>query len=89
MKTGLCILGCGNFARIFARSVEPLREDLNLYFASRALPKAQEYNKIFNGSGAFGSYIEAVSNPEVNCVYICTPHYLPLFYVRLIVLGLF
>ena len=73
MSFGLCVVGCGRFAGIFAKSIQPLLPNINLYFASRNLDKAQNYS-IFNGSGAFGSYKDAASSPDVHAMYICTPH---------------
>ena len=35
MKLALCIVGCGQFARTFVQGLQPLRDDLDLFFASR------------------------------------------------------
>ncbi len=76
MKLGLCVVGCGNFAKTFASSIQPLLPQLNLYFASRDLAKAQAYSQMFHGAGAFGSYAEAAGDAGVEAMYLCTPHYL-------------
>ncbi len=76
MKLGLCVVGCGNFAKAFASSIQPLLPQINLYFASRDLAKAQAYSQMFHGAGAFGSYSEAAGDARVEAMYICTPHYL-------------
>ena len=76
MSFGLAVLGCGSFAATFAGALTPLRRDLDLYFASRASARAREYARRFGGAGAFGSYSEAVSDPRVQAVYVCTPHHL-------------
>ena len=78
MKIGLCVLGCGNFAKTFAESIQPLLINIDLYFASRNVHKARQYNQEFNGVGAFGSYREAVDNPSIKATYICTPHHVHL-----------
>ena len=78
MKIGLCIIGCGRFATIFARSIQPLLTEIDLYFASRDLKQAQTYCNKFNGSGAFGSYQGAARSPDIQAMYICTPHNLHL-----------
>ncbi len=76
MKLGLCVVGCGSFAKTFASSIQPLLPQINLYFASRDLAKAQAYSQMFHGSGAFGSYAEAAGDARVEAMYLCTPHYL-------------
>ena len=76
MKLGLCILGCGKFAGTFAQEVDPLGDEIDLYFASRDAAKAAAYNRRFHGSGSFGSYQEAAADPRVEALYLCTPHYL-------------
>jgi len=80
---GLCIVGCGSFARTFAQGIAPLRDRVNLFFASRDLSRAQEYSDEFSGAGAFGSYETAAAAPQVDAMYLCTPHYLHLEHVRL------
>ncbi len=76
MSLGLCVLGCGSFAAVFARSMAQLAGEVDLYFASRDLARAQDYAARFNGSDAFGSYEQAVADPRVEAVYVCTPHHL-------------
>ena len=53
-----------------------LRNEVDLYFASRDLGKAREYASRFNGRDAFGSYEAAMADPRVEAVYVCTPHHL-------------
>ncbi len=76
MGLGLCVLGCGSFAAVFARSMAALSDEVDLYFASRDLGRAREYASRFNGLAAFGSYEAAVADPRVEAVYVCTPHHL-------------
>ena len=76
MSLGLCVLGCGSFAAVFARSMAALAGEIGLYFASRDLVRAQDYASRFKAVDAFGSYEEAVSDPRVEAVYVCTPHHL-------------
>jgi len=73
-KVNLCILGCGSVARLHSRIARTLRSRVNLFYASRSLKKARQYNLKFNGKGAFGSYEEACSSSRVDAVFICTPH---------------
>ena len=80
---GICVVGCGSFAKTFAQGISPLRDRVNLFFASRDLLRAQEYSDQFGGGGAFGSYETAAAAPQVDAMYLCTPHYLHLEHVRL------
>ncbi|MCY3692418.1 MAG: Gfo/Idh/MocA family oxidoreductase [Chloroflexi bacterium] len=83
LTLGLCVLGCGDFAATFARSIMELRGEIDLYFASRDLSKARDYTARFNGIDAFGDYAAAAAAPRVDAVYVCTPHHLHLEHVAL------
>ena len=76
MSFGLCVLGCGAFARVFAESIAELRSEIDLYFASRDLARAREYAGHFNAADAFGSYADAAADSRVDALYVCTPHHL-------------
>ena len=79
----MCVIGCGSFAGIFAQSIMTLRGEIDLYFDSRDLGRAQDYSSRFNGVDAFGSYESAASDPRVDALYICTPHHLHLEHATL------
>ena len=83
MKLGLCIVGCGGFARTFAAAIQDELDDIDLYFASRDAARAAAFSAEFRGSGSFGSYKSAVADPRVEAVYICTPHHLHLDHSQL------
>ena len=83
MTLGLCVIGCGDFARTFARAIQRELDDIDLYFASRDPGRAAVFAGEFRGSGSFGSYESAVGDPKVHAVYICTPHHLHLEHARL------
>ncbi|PKB73003.1 MAG: hypothetical protein BZY75_04070 [SAR202 cluster bacterium Io17-Chloro-G7] len=76
MKFALCVVGCGDFARTFAKAMAPLRSEIDLYFASRDAKRAESYAKEFDGVDAFGSYRTAAADPRVAAMYLCTPHHL-------------
>ena len=78
MRLSLCIVGCGNYAKTVLRDIHDMTEELELFFASRDLNKAREYCEAFGGSGYFGSYEEAASDPRVDALYFFTPHNLHL-----------
>ena len=83
MKFGLCVIGCGSFARTFARAIQGELENIELYFASRDPARAARFASEFSGSGSFGSYESAVADERVDAVYICTPHHLHREHARL------
>ena len=83
MKFGLCVIGCGSFARTFARAIQGDLEHIDLYFASRDPDRAERFAGEFAGSGSFGSYETAVADDRVDAVYICTPHHLHREHARL------
>ena len=83
MALNLCVVGCGGFARDFARAMGPLRGEVDLLFASRDAARAAEFNRVFQGRGAFGSYEEVAADPRVDAMYICTPHHLHREHVEL------
>lgn len=76
MKLGLCVIGCGSFARTFARAIQGELENIELYFASRDPARSARFASEFRGSGSFGSYESAMADERVDSVYICTPHHL-------------
>ncbi len=83
MKFGLCVIGCGSFARTFASAIQGELGKIDLYFASRDSQRAARFASEFGGSGSFGSYESAVADDRIAGVYICTPHHLHLEHARL------
>ncbi len=68
------ILGCGRIAHKFAGDLK-LLPNANLYAtASRDLSRANEFAEKWGFQKAYGSYIEMVNDPNVDVVYIATPH---------------
>ena len=76
MSLSLCVVGCGEFAQTFAQAVGALQDEIDLFFASRDLNRAEAYARAFGGKGAFGSYEAAATDPRVEAMYLCTPHHL-------------
>ena len=60
-----------------------MRDDLDLFFASRDGARARAYAARFQGCGAFGSYAAAAADPRVEAMYLCTPHHLHQAHVAL------
>ncbi len=75
-KFSLCVVGCGQYAADFAGSLAPLRQELDLFFASRDPSRAEEYRRRFGGIDSFSSYRRAAEDARIDALYICTPHHL-------------
>ena len=68
------ILGCGKIARKFSNDLK-LLPNANLYAAaSRDLQKAKDFASENGFEKAYGSYEEMVADPNVDVVYVATPH---------------
>jgi predicted dehydrogenase len=68
------ILGCGKIARKFVEDLS-LLPNANLYAAaSRSIDNARQFASDLGFEKAYGSYRELVEDPEVDIVYIATPH---------------
>jgi predicted dehydrogenase len=73
-KYNWAILGCGKIAGKFASDLK-LLENARLYAASsRSLQRAESFAREFGFECAYGSYEEMVRDPDVDVVYIATPH---------------
>ena len=72
MKIG--ILGAGKIAATVAATLVQMQEIACIAVASRSLEKAQSFAERFGFKKAYGSYGEMLSDPEVELVYIATPH---------------
>lgn len=75
----LGILGVGHIARRMAQTVGQLNESgdhtVRLYAAaSRDKDRAQAFAGQYGAEKAFGSYEEMLQDPELDLVYIATPH---------------
>lgn len=72
MKIG--VLGTGLIVRCIAPTFQQL-ENVECYaIASRTKERAEEAAEEFGFAKAYGSYEELVADPEVELVYIATPH---------------
>ena len=72
MKIG--IIGCGGIAATMAKTVTPMQEVTRYAVASRDLEKAKRFAETYGFEKAYGSYEELVADPEVDFIYIATPH---------------
>ena len=72
------ILGCGHIATKMAKAVKALEKrgmGVECYaVASRSLDKAQKFANEYGFGRAYGSYEELAQDPDVDLIYIATPH---------------
>lgn len=73
-KNNIAILGAGHIAAKMAATLQQM-PDVNCYaVAARELIRAQAFAKEWGFKQAYGSYEELVMDPQVDLVYIATPH---------------
>jgi predicted dehydrogenase len=70
----MAILGAGSIARSMATTINEMEEVTSYAVASRDSKKAEAFAKEFGFVKAYGSYEEMLSDPEVDLVYVATPH---------------
>lgn len=74
-QINMAIMGAGNIARQMAVAVNGLQSQVRAYaVASRSLEKAEAFAREWHFQKAYGSYEELAADPEVDLVYIATPH---------------
>ena len=72
MKIG--ILGAGGIAHSTVPAMIALEEIECYVVASRSLEKAEAFARQYGFQKAFGSYEQMLSDPELELVYVATPH---------------
>lgn len=72
MKIG--VLGTGGIVRMTAPTMHALKNAECYAIASRTKERAEEAAEEYGFEKAYGTYEELVSDPEVELVYIATPH---------------
>ena len=70
----LGIIGAGWIAEKMAAALAPLEDYCVYAIASRSIEKAEAFAKEWNIPKAYGSYEAMVADPDVDLVYIATPH---------------
>ena len=73
-KYNWAILGCGKIARKFVADLSLLPNANRYAAASRSLDNAKGFAEELGFEKAYGSYQEMVEDPNVDIVYIATPH---------------
>jgi len=68
------ILGTGKIARQFADALRRLPDAELLAIGSRAQESARRFADEFGVARPYGDYLQLVSDPKVEAVYVATPH---------------
>jgi predicted dehydrogenase len=68
------ILGTGNIAHKFADGLAVVENSELLAVGSRNMETAREFGKKYNVPHVYSSYDELANDPEVDVIYIATPH---------------
>ena len=68
------IIGTGNIAKTFAKGVAQSKTGRLIAVGSRSQASADKFGEEFKVPKRFASYEALLADPEVQAVYICTPH---------------
>lgn len=68
------ILGCGNIARKFATGLQALDDAELVAVGSRTAGKADSFADEYGAGRRHASYEELSADPEVDAIYVATPH---------------
>jgi len=67
------VLGPGGIAKAFAEDLKKLDGHSIAAVGSRTLSNAQSFAETYGGT-AYGSYEELVADPQIDAIYVATPH---------------
>ena len=68
------ILGLGSIARKFAEGLQALPDAALVAVGSRSKEKAETFGQEFGAARCYGSYVALADDPDVDVVYVATPH---------------
>jgi predicted dehydrogenase len=68
------IIGTGGIARTFASDLRQIDEGVVVAVGSRSKSSADDFAAQFDVGHSYGSYEQLVADPDVDCVYVATPH---------------
>lgn len=68
------VMGCGGIARKFIEDMPFVKDGVVAAVGSRSLDKAKEFAVQYGIPAAYGSYEQLAFCPDVDAVYIATPH---------------
>lgn len=84
MKVG--ILGTGNIARKMAYTLSQMDDAVCLAAAARDMARAEKFSREYGIKRAYDSYEKLVNDPEVELIYIATPHSLHYEHAKLCIM---
>ena len=70
----IAILGAGSIAGVMATTLQPLKDVTCYAVAARDRDRAQVFADKYGFMKAYGSYKDMLEDPDVELVYIATPH---------------
>lgn len=68
------IMGVGGISKSMGETLKRMSDATSYAVASRSLEKAEEFADEYGFAKAYGSYAELVKDPDVELIYIATPH---------------
>jgi predicted dehydrogenase len=68
------ILGCGRIAGKFAADLKLVEDAELVALGSRSMEKASAFAETYPAKHIYGSYEELAADPNVDAIYIATPH---------------
>ena len=68
------IMGPGWIAERFTESVQAHTGQVIAAVGSRSLSRSKAFAETYDVAGAYGSYEELAAAPDIDIVYVCTPH---------------
>ena len=68
------IIGCGGIAKTFSKALDGSATGIKLAAASRSMDKAKAFALEHGFERAYGSYADMLADPDVDAVYVATPH---------------
>src|SRR5579875_2121443 len=68
------IVGTGHIAATFARDLQLLPDARLVAVGSRREQTADDFGRRFDAPNRHGSYEDLVADPDVDVVYVATPH---------------
>lgn len=68
------IIGAGKIATKFAQDLNTVNNSKLYAIASRNLEKAKTFGQNFSASMAYGNYEDLAADPNIDAIYIATPH---------------
>ncbi|MGD8817897.1 MAG: Gfo/Idh/MocA family oxidoreductase [Acidobacteriota bacterium] len=69
----LAFLGCGFITRVHSGHLRKMRGNFTCSYASRDAARAAEFCRRLGGAGSYGSYEEAIADPQVDAVVVAVP----------------